>query len=582
MNIRKIKIENVRGISSREFSCCVCPNMPTFFVAPNGFGKTSIATAFNSMKRDRIEIPDDNKFQNNSSALPEVEITDDGGHIYTANSTFNTITDTFSIEVISGQVKPKATTRNFGGFTSSIPELVIEPIELYSHIPDRCEFDYSVSSIKHQLGTSVGKLFLNLNSEIKKNDFVDNFYSLKNDFEKLGNTRNKRKIEFFLDEINRINNTAAYIEHCSINTATPLLSIKPINEIINKFSYLFEGYSANKKLANVIQLLYIYDKNKQTLPHIINYYKFLSDKEKFDELLKFFNCTWKNIRTSQKAGKLLIEFPKANQISNGERDVLCFIGKLFEVRNKLLRKNKAILMIDEIFDYLDDANLIAAQYFLVKFINYFKTCEKELFLIILTHLDPMFFNTYSFSIKHVVYLDQTTTIRNKYKINNLLKDRKKCQSKNQEIYNNISSNYLHYSTSNTSEIQYLRSLGVESPLHTPEGFRQKSLEELEHYQNDEDYDPILVCCGLRIYIEKNAYKQLLPEQQRNFLLTNTTREKLTFAKENGADIPEVHFLLSIIYNEAMHLDQQCQKINPITCKLRNKVIRHMITELRCF
>lgn len=201
-------------------------------------------------------------------------------------------------------------------------------------------------------------------------------------------------------------------------------------------------------------------------------------------------------------------------------------------------------MIDEIFDYLDDANLIAAQYFLVKFINYFKTCEKELFLIILTHLDPMFFNTYSFSIKHVVYLDQTTTIRNKYKINNLLKDRKKCQSKNQEIYNNISSNYLHYSTSNTSEIQYLRSLGVESPLHTPEGFRQKSLEELEHYQNDEDYDPILVCCGLRIYIEKNAYKQLLPEQQRNFLLTNTTREKLTFAKENGADIPEVHFLLS--------------------------------------
>ena len=281
-----------------------------------------------------------------------------------------------------------------------------------------------------------------------------------------------------MDEINRINNTAAYIEHCSINTATPLLSIKPINEIINKFSYLFEGYSANKKLANVIQLLYIYDKNKQTLPHIINYYKFLSDKEKFDELLKFFNCTWKNIRTSQKAGKLLIEFPKANQISNGERDVLCFIGKLFEVRNKLLRKNKAILMIDEIFDYLDDANLIAAQYFLVKFINYFKTCEKELFLIILTHLDPMFFNTYSFSIKHVVYLDQTTTIRNKYKINNLLKDRKKCQSKNQEIYNNISSNYLHYSTSNTSEIQYLRSLGVESPLHTPEGFRQKSLEEL--------------------------------------------------------------------------------------------------------
>lgn len=83
----------------------------------------------------------------------------------------------------------------------------------------------------------------------------------------------------------------------------------------------------------------------------------------------------------KKGGKLVLEFPKANQISNGERGVLCFVGKLFESRSKL-RKDRAILVIDEIFDYLDDANLIAAQYFLTKFINDFKGQGKELFLIL--------------------------------------------------------------------------------------------------------------------------------------------------------------------------------------------------------
>jgi len=50
MNIREIKIENVRGISSKTILLDMHPNKVTFFVAPNGFGKTSIARAFASLK----------------------------------------------------------------------------------------------------------------------------------------------------------------------------------------------------------------------------------------------------------------------------------------------------------------------------------------------------------------------------------------------------------------------------------------------------------------------------------------------------------------------------------------------------
>ena len=67
MIIRKIRIENIRGIEFREISVDVHPNTPTFFVAPNGFGKTSIATAFKSIKQSNLDIDEDDKYMNDMS-----------------------------------------------------------------------------------------------------------------------------------------------------------------------------------------------------------------------------------------------------------------------------------------------------------------------------------------------------------------------------------------------------------------------------------------------------------------------------------------------------------------------------------
>ena len=126
---------------------------------------------------------------------------------------------------------------------------------------------------------------------------------------------------------------------------------------------------------------------------------------------------------------------------------------------------------------------------------------------------------------------------------------------------------------------YLSSIGVETSLLTPQGFRSKAAEELDNYRNHREYDLALVCCGLRLYVEQVAYDQLMPEYQNSFLSIFQTVDKLQFAKENGANVPEVYFLLAIIYNEAAHLDPQCQKLNPIACKLKNKVIQNMINEI---
>jgi hypothetical protein len=420
MRIRKIEIQKIRGICLLEIPLDIHPNKPTFFVAPNGFGKTSIATVFNSMNRNKIKLPNEYRHNNDQTAEPLIRITDDNDTVYYANHTSNTISTEFSVFVINNQIRPKASARKFDGHFSSTPSLAIDPIVLYQTIPNRADFSYSYSDMKRNLGNSAGKLLINLTPQIKNPNFVRCFSQVRTQLKKLLQSRNSKKIESFLSEINSLTGTKQSIANSAIGTI--LLQSDIINTVIERFDSLFSGLTQIEKLVNAIQLRELFNNNRDNLSNIIDYYNYIFAEKEINEMLGFFNCTWKNIKAREKSSELVIEFPKANQISNGERDVLCFIGKLFEARNKL-RKEKAILVIDEIFDYLDDANLIAAQYYLTKFIDQFKKSGRELFLIILTHLDPMFFNTYSFSTKNVIYLNKINRLTNKHKINNLLKDR---------------------------------------------------------------------------------------------------------------------------------------------------------------
>lgn len=577
MIIRKIKIENIRGLSSKEISANIHPNTPTFLVAPNGFGKTSIATAFKSIKPSKLSVDEEDLHHNDTSKEPFLELTDDSNHSFSANSSSNTISDTFSTFVINSQVKPKASSRSFGGFSTSTPSLIVDPIVICNSIPDSAEFVYSFATIKTFYGQSFGKLLYNLTDSFKKVSFVEAVHNHIDAFIKLAQKRNQQQISAFIDLVNSYIGTKNELLKQEIDTSV-IKRNATIQELLYSCSHMFPNSTELEIIVNLIQIGKIAKDNKSQLSHIFKRYEYLLEKQSIDEMLGFFNCTWKNIRATQKAGKLVVVFPKANQISNGERDVLCFVSKLFEAKSKL-KKDHCILIIDEIFDYLDDANLIATQYFLTKLIAFFKSSGKELFPIILTHLDPMYFNTYCFSTKNVVYLFDGNSTTNKYKINELLKDRENCKRLNKDKYDNISTHYLHYSPSFCDESDYLLTIRVEEPLLISDSFHEKALEELKKYKDNEDYDIALACCGLRIYIEKSIFEKLPEERKSEYLSIHKTVDKLSFAKSIDVDVPEVYFLLSIIYNEGMHLDPQCKKLKPIACKLKNKVIKNMISEI---
>ena len=74
MKIRRVKICNVKGIREHSIEALLHPNRPNILVAPNGFGKSSIATAFASIESSGINLSEDNAYNNNKSNLGKLDL----------------------------------------------------------------------------------------------------------------------------------------------------------------------------------------------------------------------------------------------------------------------------------------------------------------------------------------------------------------------------------------------------------------------------------------------------------------------------------------------------------------------------
>ena len=95
------------------------------------------------------------------------------------------------------------------------------------------------------------------------------------------------------------------------------------------------------------------------------YLNYLNEKADYTKTIESFNPVKDrfDIKPKVEGNSLIVKWPKAHEISNGQRDILTFITLLLKSK-KSLKKKDCILIIDEIFDYMDDANLITFQYFI--------------------------------------------------------------------------------------------------------------------------------------------------------------------------------------------------------------------------
>ena len=577
--IQKITIENIKGISNKTFELNITPNKPSILVAPNGFGKSSFAIAFNSLQSNKIKLTEENFYKNLSSLIPKlkIEYKDSSGQVLDleATSTTNSISSKIDVFVINSQLKAKGIGSQFG---TSRGEIIINDIILIDSIPPNTTFVYSYTNYKDRFGLN-SKILPNLNYILSNKLLVEKLSNFYTALDRANGSTFQTQINACISAINEKDPTITsinlfnWIEQNLIENLRQVNHLKDIAFFINSYDLDLNDYSEVKSYLIAIQLIWLFNDDKDKFKKSCTYSNYLLDKQNFDNILSNINCTWKGIRTSQSGNKLMVKFPKAIDISNGQRDILTFISMLFRAQRKL-KKASNVLIIDEVFDYLDDANLIAAQYYVTKFIQEFKDSGKRLYAIILTHLNPIYFKNYVFGNQKVYFLNKTSVEPNQGIIK-LLRKRG-----DESIKEDVSKFLLHYHPNFINKRNEFQTLGIPTSWGENNNFQTFLDDEKDKYLSNENYCPLAVCGAIRNRIEKIAHDKLIDQSFKDeFYGTWKTREKLDFLKRKGINSPETHYLLGIIYNEGMHWKDNIDNITPIVNKLENLTIKNMIKEV---
>ncbi|WP_417535113.1 hypothetical protein [Methylophaga sp.] len=580
MTIKEIRIVNVKGISDRKFPLSIISNKPSLLVAPNGFGKSSFCCAFSKLNNSRILLDDDSAYQNDISNLPELILeyidSNDNNHVLAANNTTNGISDHFDWFVINNKIKAKGVGRNYGGRTSVTASIELDPVVLVDTIPCKKDFDYSYSGQKECFGNNA-KILPNINVLFSNMRAVNKLSDCYSHLDKLLQVRNSASIESVIFDINSLPSSMSknsLLDWFKENKKNEFEQIESFFELVKAVSSANLGLSEEQCYFAVFQIRELYKSNKSNFKAACKYNEYLLRKSEYEEILSVFNTSWCSVKPQVKGSKLIVNFPKAHKVSNGQRDIISFVALLHRAKNKL-KGESSILIIDEVFDYLDDANLVAAQYYITLLIEEFKRENRRIYPLIFTHLNPLYFKNYAFKDQKVYFLDKREASVSPHFVN-LLRKRKEAL-----IESDVSQLLLHYHPEEIDKRDIFRQLSLKETWGEGRVFERYVMEQAKKYVEECDgYDPLAVCCAVRLSIEKSIYIQLSEDFQRSkFIEEHGTRKKLYWALECGVDVPEHYFLLGILYNDGMHWHNNQDNISPVVAKLENQVIKSLVSSI---
>lgn len=447
--ITKIQITNIKGFGSTNniLDVELQPSKVNIVVAPNGFGKTSLTTAFKCVMKNsrRLEVEKDLKYHKDESKTSVFRITEEGT-TYVSDSIKNDIATHFNCQVISSLLTADTISKKIGTFTNTDAYLDINSVVLRSVKTKPVNF-YKITEIRNYFGIK-GKVLENIDACLENVTFIQGLSSYFDAFRKFGGKNRKKIIN---DIMTYVNGQTTSLDVIKRNVD---LSIIKTDEYYSSFqdffSKCFSGQTDWYVFSAFYQILYLYKNKNADLKQWIEAIEYKAFKEKLNQNLADFNSSWKeNLKgvehTKGQKTMLQVIFPHADELSNGQRDVMSFVVQLMDVQSKLKESKKNIVVIDEIFDYMDDANLITAQYYLTQ---YLKLNKNNLYVLILSHLDPTYFKNYIFSksIINVCYLNkQALSLSDEMKA--FLVYRGSLNRKQEDsnlLYKDISNYYFHY------------------------------------------------------------------------------------------------------------------------------------------
>lgn len=577
--ITGITCNHVKGIDSLDVPCDFYPNKPNFLVAPNGSGKSSLTTAFASLNTRRLKLTDADRYNGEDWDDTSLSVSFDDGVTLSANADSNEIASRVDVQVVRSGLYANMTNRRVGPRVLSQTKMSVQQCILYDKVPTSYHLDYSVKAERQKYVPDLRGRMDNLAEAFKNHEFLNELLSCDAVFKATTGPRYTAAINSFFKGVisldTGIGGDVSESEVLSyISSVKPLSSIK---EILDRW-YPAKGDISN--YLNAIQVNRFIEGRRGDIKRACSYLRFRKIKDDINEMLPLLNRTRYGVEAKVRNHQLVVDFPDWDDASNGEIDVLQLCVALFRARARFGEKENALLVIDEVFDYLDDANLLVAQHFLLEMMKQFKNSGKNLYVIILTHLDPGLFKSFRFKNFHTSYIPNSGGALANGCLNKLLIDRKRCQRELFDIYSSVSSHYLHFSVCDTVSadvLEYIAKQGVSGQLKSPSSFRSAMEAKLRDYFSGKPFAPSEVCCGIRLAVERLSYEALADEDRLGFLeIITGTEDRLQYAAEHGVEVPETFHLLGSIYNSCMHLSGRPGETELVQRELGNNIIRHMI------
>jgi len=302
--IKKIIIENIKGFGTQDsngkFELDIFPNKPNIFVAPNGFGKSSFARAFKSLKKTKIDLHKDDYYQGDEANVPSIKLSyiddDKNMHLLEATNSKNEINNEFDWFVINNQVFAKVTPHKVNGHHTASASLETLPIILSSSIPERIIFDYSVTDQRKRIGIN-GKILPNIQDLYKNKKLIQNLKNYYTFLQRISGSRVQDKIGNFLSRLNQQSGTKdhliSWIEENEIGYLSEINNLCDIALFLEKCDLGFSTQAENYLAA--LQISRDYNSDKEKFKQAVNRIVYETEKEEYE--LSF--------RTLTQAGKIL-------------------------------------------------------------------------------------------------------------------------------------------------------------------------------------------------------------------------------------------------------------------------------------
>lgn len=562
--ISKIHIDNIRGFEKVILEINLRPNCTNILVAPNGFGKSSISTAFNCARGSKLDVIEKDKHKKNDAAESSIAIECEG-NLLSADSKLNQISQKFDIHVIKSNIEPKAKLPKINGFTVAKPYLEIPSLDL-GPVVDKEKINFDIKKYKPLFAPN-SKVVPNLSNWCDDKTLRSELLSRIACIDKLKQKKSSDLFNEITDQVKLASGTKTSIsdeiEARYAGKVDELPHLKDVFEVVRKYG---QGKTWLDSLIICYLLMELSKIDRLNLKRWLQYAVYALRLQALKNFIEDINGAWVTAEIKETKGRVRVNFPDASSLSNGQRDLLYFGCNLLRTRETTGTK-PCILVIDEIFDYLDDANIVVAQYFLSNLIDTYREEGRQIYICLLTHLDPMYFKGYALKRQQTVYLGDTTQ-----KITQTMKKLILCRE-DACWAEDLSRYFLHYHPDDRDiSTIFNTTYGLPKKHGKSHGFYRFLKEEWDKcLASSGNYDPFAVCAYVRVQIEKCTYNKIQnpPEREKFLLECNGTTKKLEFAESLGIAVPQACFLLGVVYNDALHRKGVIDQSSSIALKLKN-------------